>query len=270
MDPKEAKSELEKLAKEAQEHHKQVRLHLINALDHARQCGEILIRAKELVKHGQWKRWLNRNFPASYETAADYMIVARYWNADCLVEARQEGYIFTSIKSVLDFVREKRAEEWPKNKKKDRYVIPEEPPTRPLTKRQKKAAIARCNLQRTFEYHLKSLTIDEVLMFERIFNLGCTEWWDALVEKLHHMVCCELEHDPYDHTVFIEYLDSLCKKPDENRPEDYNVTLDQGYKWCDYIRRVGGDMGRCERIFKRDQKMKELARRKVHKVLNKE
>lgn len=261
------KRKLHELAKALSKHHQDVQVGLKNALTNAHRCGKILIQAKALVKHGSWKRWLNKNFLGSYETAADYMRVARCWNDDRLVEAREHDYVFTSIEEVLGILREERAKERSREKMKGRT---DEPPTKPMTKRQKEAAIARCGLRDAFDYWLKDLTIDEVLVFETIFNQLEVGWWEEVVEKLHHRVCCELGHDPYDHTDFDEYLDDLDNNYNKNHPNanPYDKILAVGSASRDYDRRVGGDRWRCDQIFRRDQNMKALARAKVHKALN--
>jgi hypothetical protein len=45
--------------------------------EHYRRAGEMLIEAKDQVSHGQWSRWLTKNFDLSIRTAQDYMRWAR-------------------------------------------------------------------------------------------------------------------------------------------------------------------------------------------------
>jgi predicted transcriptional regulator len=47
-----------------------------DALDHAIRAGELLIEAKELVKHGEWMNWVKENFPGSHDLANKYMRLA--------------------------------------------------------------------------------------------------------------------------------------------------------------------------------------------------
>src|SRR5262245_40455235 len=47
------------------------------------EIGRLLLRAKDLVDHGEWLPWLKTNFPLSDRTAARYMAVAEW------VEARE-------------------------------------------------------------------------------------------------------------------------------------------------------------------------------------
>jgi Protein of unknown function (DUF3102) len=48
--------------------------------EHYRRAGEMLIEAKDQVSHGQWGRWLTKNFDLSIRTAQDYMRWAREHN----------------------------------------------------------------------------------------------------------------------------------------------------------------------------------------------
>ena len=202
MNDKKVKTELQKLAKEVNKHHKEAGVCLLNSLEHARQCGDYLIQAKSLLKHGQWIIWLRKNFSFSYETAANYKRVAESWNDDFFIEARQDGNIFTSIDSVLVFLRNKKAEEQTAEQVETSNNISDTTvhsfSSKSLSDEQKKAAIARCNLRQTFDSYLKSLTMDEVLMFEIIFNQLETGWWEIVVNRLHHLVCSQLEYDPYE------------------------------------------------------------------------
>jgi hypothetical protein len=57
-------------ARAAEEHHKQSK-------EHARRCGEALMRAKALVPHGEWGQWLRANFERAARTARLYMQMAQ-------------------------------------------------------------------------------------------------------------------------------------------------------------------------------------------------
>ncbi|CAN5679521.1 hypothetical protein BH23GEM6_BH23GEM6_04420 [soil metagenome] len=50
-----------------------------SALEHARNCGELLIEAKAKVPFGAWRGWLDENFPASERTAQLYVRIATRW-----------------------------------------------------------------------------------------------------------------------------------------------------------------------------------------------
>jgi ParB-like chromosome segregation protein Spo0J len=49
------------------------------ALERARQTGQLLIRAKEQLDHGQWLPWLKENVKFSQQAANNYMRVAKGW-----------------------------------------------------------------------------------------------------------------------------------------------------------------------------------------------
>ena len=42
-------------------------------LEHYRRAGEMLLEAKEQVRHGEWGRWVDKNFHLSMTTAQRYM-----------------------------------------------------------------------------------------------------------------------------------------------------------------------------------------------------
>ena len=44
-------------------------------LEHYRRAGEMLLEAKEQVKHGEWGRWIDKNFHLSFKTAQRYMLL---------------------------------------------------------------------------------------------------------------------------------------------------------------------------------------------------
>jgi hypothetical protein len=48
-------------------------------LEHFREAGRRLLKAKEQVGHGGWKAWLDQNITFSQRTATDYMRLAREW-----------------------------------------------------------------------------------------------------------------------------------------------------------------------------------------------
>jgi hypothetical protein len=142
------KAKLKELAEQANKHHKEVKPGLLNVLEHARQCGKILIQAKKLVKHGSWKRWLRQNVGIiSYETAVNYMRVAR-----------EKGDGFDSIESILAMYRKKRKkDETPKL------------PVRFLSAKEKLEAYYRECLTEAFKYWvpnlLKELDVFQLILF---------------------------------------------------------------------------------------------------------
>lgn len=67
------------LADHINKHHHAAKKHARQAVLHARAAGELLLEAKNSVKHGEWLPWLETNFDGSQRTAHDYMRVARRW-----------------------------------------------------------------------------------------------------------------------------------------------------------------------------------------------
>lgn len=70
------KAELDSLAVELRIEAEAAEASLRDALGHALRAGELLIEAKGKVKHGEWLRWLEANFPGSERTAQGYMKLA--------------------------------------------------------------------------------------------------------------------------------------------------------------------------------------------------
>ena len=255
------KSDLKKLAKEANKHHQEVRGHQISAFNHARQCGEFLIKAKALVQHGNWKPWLRKNFSFSYETAADYMRICRYWNDDRLVKVRQEGSVFTSINGVLGILREERAKNLTSEKSNVTDNRTDKLHLNPhLIKRLEEAAIARCNLRDTFDHYIKtSLTIDETIVFDENFNCFEMALWEMIVDKLHHFVCCKLEYDPYEYEFS---SDSNCPDLNENNVDEY-------LKYVKNHPQDGNNLFDRRRKFLKDKLITEVSRLRTVIALNK-
>jgi len=60
------------------------------SLDAAIKCGELLLKAKEAVKHGDWSEWLAKNCPdIADRTARTYMQLADPDNKDKLDDAKR-------------------------------------------------------------------------------------------------------------------------------------------------------------------------------------
>jgi len=64
------------LAKKIEGHHKAVYGALGYVLDRAMKCGDCLIEAKALVKHGEWMDWMKENVSFSQTQANKYMTLA--------------------------------------------------------------------------------------------------------------------------------------------------------------------------------------------------
>jgi len=63
-------------------------------IEHYRKAGEMLLEAKEQVKHGEWTGWVKRNFPhRSMNTVNDYMRLVNV--------PQKKGMPFISIRQAL-------------------------------------------------------------------------------------------------------------------------------------------------------------------------
>lgn len=70
------------------EAHRQVQFHGRSMLMEAKAAGEALLFAKGLVKHGEFKAWVEANCRCSYETARQYLRVAKVAERE-MVEVHQ-------------------------------------------------------------------------------------------------------------------------------------------------------------------------------------
>ena len=83
--------------------HREVEQHKTQMLLEARAAGELLLEAKDTVKHGEWLDWLEANFEGSGRTARAYMRIAAHWEKIGLKMA--EGSANLSIAEALKLVR---------------------------------------------------------------------------------------------------------------------------------------------------------------------
>jgi hypothetical protein len=70
-----AESALDRLAREVRSHHEQAESHWRSAVEHAWHCGQRLVEAKELCRHGEWLPWL-REVGIPQRTANTYTRLA--------------------------------------------------------------------------------------------------------------------------------------------------------------------------------------------------
>ena len=73
------RDQLADFAEQANGAHKACEQAARTMLSHARDCGDVLIRAKEYLRHGEWGGWLAENCQFSAGQARRYMDVARKW-----------------------------------------------------------------------------------------------------------------------------------------------------------------------------------------------
>lgn len=67
------------LAERINHEHRQCEAAVRSMLQHARKCGEHLLRAKDLVRYGRFEAWIKVNCKVSPRQARSYMILARNW-----------------------------------------------------------------------------------------------------------------------------------------------------------------------------------------------
>jgi hypothetical protein len=79
--------------------------------EHAAKCGQLLLKAKDEVPHGQWGDWLKKNFAGRKQrTAQVYMSVARTADRKRALGKTQHA-AFLSLREVLDEIARERANE---------------------------------------------------------------------------------------------------------------------------------------------------------------
>lgn len=65
------------VAEQINEAHRLARSHADSAVQHAIRCGELLLRKKAELKHGEFQAWVEANCEFTYRSAAGYMKIAQ-------------------------------------------------------------------------------------------------------------------------------------------------------------------------------------------------
>jgi hypothetical protein len=89
---------LPKLAKQINAEHALADAALREGLAHARNCGNLLVQAKEQLQHGEWLPWLAANVQFSGRTAQAYMRIANRWDE---LKAKAQGLADLTFESGL-------------------------------------------------------------------------------------------------------------------------------------------------------------------------
>ncbi|WP_421697542.1 DUF3102 domain-containing protein [Ancylobacter sp.] len=93
------------LAREINDAHRQVLFHGKSMLMEAKRAGEALLDAKRTVEHGKFKAWIKANCGCSYESAKEYMRVAKH-------SKRVDLHLFDGgIRAFLDAIAAERQSE---------------------------------------------------------------------------------------------------------------------------------------------------------------
>lgn len=97
---------LETLADQINEQQGRIDAARFSALERVKDAGELLMQAKNLVKHGEWEGWLGAHCRVSVSMARKYMQLAREWPR--LMEANQEPVADLGIKDALKLLAKPR------------------------------------------------------------------------------------------------------------------------------------------------------------------
>lgn len=200
MAKKTNKEKLQEIANMANEYHKKFQLECenavnasSNAIEYVVLCGQALVKAKELQKHGSWKKWLSNNFDASFETAVNYMRIATEWDSSYLRESIATGLVHLSQNSILQAIRQEKQQS--KTGKCIDYLTPEE-----LAGKKRIEAWTfdlRKNVRHNFALAIKDLTHEELWMLQTdLRGIATYSIWDTFREELRKIVRKEIGYDP--------------------------------------------------------------------------
>lgn len=99
------------LAQQINHHHKLANAMAVEALDHARQAGLLLIEAKAACRHGDWLPWLSVNCTVGIRQAQKYIRLAERWPE--LANANQGTHLTLSAAlAALAEPKEAEPNEW--------------------------------------------------------------------------------------------------------------------------------------------------------------
>ncbi len=101
---------LTSLAEQINREHAACEAAVRTGLQHALNCGRLLIEAKTKCEHGQWQPWLAANFRASERTAQGYMRVAKRL-PELEEKAKAQHVALLSYRDALDLLAEPEIDE---------------------------------------------------------------------------------------------------------------------------------------------------------------
>ena len=101
------KDDLATLAAEINSEHEAATRGAIEALEHARRCGELLTNAKEKLKHGAWTPWLEENCTVSPRQTQKYMRLYSNWHVIEEAKANSDSDLTTTIENSLLLVADR-------------------------------------------------------------------------------------------------------------------------------------------------------------------
>jgi hypothetical protein len=173
-------SKLPYLANIANEHHHYVCKHWQGLLQHAREAGEALNKARRYCSYGTWQKWLQDNFNGSYETAQAYRKIASKWNDPHIKHARRRGVRIDSIKSFLDVLKGV-----PQERKIPKRLLNKDGT---LSLKKAKEEEIRKNVREMFAGALRNLDQSEVDVFWECFH----EIWEKFYETILYPATCQV------------------------------------------------------------------------------
>ena len=106
---------LDHLAEEANELYDLAESAKEATVEYAWKCGDKLIEAKGMMKHGEFRPWLAGNFKGKRQTAQDYMKIAKNQRAGLLPEAdsiRQALRLLAGGKGAAEHITSSESVEW--------------------------------------------------------------------------------------------------------------------------------------------------------------
>ena len=80
------------------------------AVEHAAECGRLLLNAKELVEHGEWLPWLEANTEVSPRQSQNYMKLAGNWGE---IESKYEPSSHLTLTGALKLIAKPKAKPEP-------------------------------------------------------------------------------------------------------------------------------------------------------------
>ena len=98
-----------------------------DAVEHAKAAGELLLQAKQEIKHGEWISWLEANCEVSPRVAQSYMRIAENWTA---IQASGDTPHGLTIDAALKAIPKPEKPE--KAEKPAKPATPEPEPTGPV------------------------------------------------------------------------------------------------------------------------------------------
>ncbi|MBN1362555.1 MAG: DUF3102 domain-containing protein [Sedimentisphaerales bacterium] len=185
-EPERCAVEIRKCLKQANASYRLAVICHSEALEHFRDCGAALLRAKKMFHHGSWKKWVAENFVGrSYESAVLYMRLAKGWKSKRLQRALHKDPLNVTLVQALELIRQPKLS--PAQNENTTEDAKEE---KPLTSKQKKIVAQKRN--------------DVVKLFRHQLGLLDSEQIGAL-------------YDLFEHDIWPLVLDTLGKKQSKAR-----------------------------------------------------